>query len=112
MEMVEIVRPTLDEYMERVRRLSGVYLGNQDLWYELSVDKILDEDDRDEFCFIRMAMWDKLVEKEFFLSQGPLMQANLFGECDQVEPGMFPGSTFLGGESWALSNTLTSLLAC
>jgi hypothetical protein len=110
-EMVEIVSPTLDEYMARVRHLSEVYRRDPGSWYQLTVDDIPESDDRDEFSFIRMALWDKLLEKEFFPENESRTQLNLFSECDAVEPGDNPGSTFWG-EPWELMNTQNSLLAC
>lgn len=112
MEIVEIVSPTLDEYMARVRHLSEVYLRDPEKsWYQLTVSDIPESDDRDEFSFIRMALWDKLLEREFFPKNESQAQLNLFGKCDAAEPGDIPGSTFWG-ESWELTNTQNSLLAC
>ena len=114
MEMVEIVSPTLEEYLARVRQLSAKYLNDPDSWFQLTIADIPESDDqsddRDEFSFIRMALWDKLLEYEFF-PKNPRTQLNLFKECDAVEPGLNPGSTFWSGP-WELTNTQNSLLAC
>ena len=89
MEMIEVVTPTLDEYMVRVRLFGTRYLGDANEWYKLRTSDIDAEDDRDEFSFIRMALWDKLMNKEFFNSgpPGQAEQVNLFGQCDTQEPG-------------------------
>lgn len=115
MEIVEIVSPTLEEYLARVRQLSGKYLNDPDSWPQLTIEGIPEEsDDRDEFSFIRMALWDKLWDK-FLENEFPKdisrTQLNLFKECDVVEPGFNPGSTFWSGP-WELTNTQNSLLAC
>jgi hypothetical protein len=96
MEMVEIINPSLDEYMARVRHLSEVYRGDPGSWYQLTVNDIPESDDRDEFSFIRMALWDKLLEKEFFPTNESRVQLNLFNVCYADEPGEFPGSSFWG----------------
>jgi hypothetical protein len=111
MEMVEIVSPPMEEYLVRIRQLSAKYRNDPDSWFELKIDDILDLDDRDEFSFIRMALWDKLLEKEFFPKDISRTQLNLFKECDAAEPGLNPGSTFWSGP-WELINTQNSLLAC
>jgi hypothetical protein len=111
MEMVEIVNPTLDEYMARVRHLSEVYGKGSELWYELTADDIPESDDRDEFSFIKMALWDKLLEKEFFPPNESRTQLNLFNECNAEEPGEIPGSSFWSAP-WELTNTQNSLIAC
>ena len=111
MEMVEIVSPTLEEYLVRVRQLSKKYRDDPDSWFQLTIEEIHDLDDRDEFSFIRMALWDKLLENEFFPKDKSRIQLNLFNECETVEPGLNPGSTFWSG-SWELTNTQNSLLAC
>jgi hypothetical protein len=61
--MVEIVSPTLDEYLARVRQLSEKYLHDPDSWFQLTIADIPESDDRDEFSFIKMALWDKLIER-------------------------------------------------
>jgi len=94
MEMVEIVSPTLEEYLVRVRQLSGIYRGDPDSWFQLTIDDIPETDDRDEFSFIRMALWDKLLENEFFPKDKSRSQLNLFNDCDETEPGAIPGSVF------------------
>jgi hypothetical protein len=65
MKMVEIVSPTLDEYLARVRQLSEKYLHDPDSWFQLTITDIPESelDDRDEFSFIKMALWDKLIER-------------------------------------------------
>lgn len=111
MEMVEVVNPTLDEYMAQVRKLSEVYRGDPGSWYELTINDIPESDDRDEFSFIRMALWDRLLEMEFFPRNESRTQLNLFNDCDAIEPGALPGSIFWG-QPWELTNTQNSLLAC
>jgi len=112
MEMVEIVSPPLEEYLDRVRQLSEKYLHDPDSWFQLTITDIPESelDDRDEFSFIKMALWDKLVER-LFPKDMSRNQLNLFKECDAVEPGFNPGSTFWSGP-WELINTQNSLLAC
>jgi hypothetical protein len=61
-EMIEIVNPTLTDYMNKVQLLAELYLGDADDWFKLRESDITDEDQRDEFSFIRMALWDKLME--------------------------------------------------
>ncbi len=111
MDMVEIVSPTLEEYLARVRQLSAKYRNDPDSWFQLTIADIPELDDRDEFSFIRMALWDRLLENEFFPKDVSRAQLNLFKECDPVEPGLNPGSTFWSGP-WELANTQNSLLAC
>lgn len=112
MDMIEVVNPPLTEYMERVRSLASRYLGDENKWYELRASELEDEDDRDEFSFIRMAVWDKLVESEFFPFSSPPGQVGLFSQCGSTEPGTIPGSVILGGDDWALTNTQSLLTAC
>jgi hypothetical protein len=101
MEMIEVVNPSLNEYMARVRSLASRYLGNEDMWFTLNSSAISDEDDRDEFSFIRMALWDKLMEREFFTLSSPPGQIGLFSHCETVEPGAtIPGSLIWEGEDW------------
>ncbi len=104
MKMIEIVNPSLDEYMTRVRSFGSQYLGDADLWFKLTPSDINEEDDRDEFSFIRMALWDKLIEQEFFTYSSPPGQVNLFSQCGTPEPGANPGSSILDGDGWELIN--------
>ncbi len=104
MTMIEVVSPPLSLYMDQVRAFAYRYLGDADLWYELKADVISKEDDRDEFSFIRMALWDKLMEREFFLLTEPPGQVDLFGQCDITEPGTSPGSSVFGGDCWVLTD--------
>ena len=99
---VEVVNPTSDEYMTRVRVLATKYIGDADKWFKLTPSDVTEEDDRDEFSFIRMALWDVLMEREFFPTVSPPGQGHLFNQCVTPEPGSFPGSSLLGGEIWAL----------
>ncbi len=94
--MIEVEYPTLNVYMERVHRISAKYLGDENQWWNLDIKNILEENDRDEFSFIRMALWDKLMEKEFFTDYSPPGQPSLFGNCAIEEPGDNPGSSILG----------------
>jgi hypothetical protein len=111
-KVVNVVNPTLDDYMDRVCSMSRQYQGESANWFELTPEMITDEDDRDEFDFIRMALWDKLIEKEFFASTETITNPTLVEVCDSVEPGNSPGSTLWGGDVWELTNTQSSLLAC
>jgi len=96
MTMIEVVNPTLDEYMTRVRSMGERYLGDANEWFSLSKDIISDEDDRDEFSFIRMALWDKLIVAFFDSSPpGQPYRVNLFNQCDTQEPGETRVLTFL-----------------
>jgi hypothetical protein len=104
--MIEIVNPTLDDYMARVRHLASYYLGDADQWYNLPSANIDNEDHRDEFSFIRMALWDKLMEREFFPFSSPPGEVTLFNQCGTQEPGAtIPGSSILDGDDWALIAT-------
>jgi hypothetical protein len=111
MDMIEIVNPSLTDYMNRVRFFASRYIGDANKWYELR-DAQLSDEDRDEFSFIRMAVWDKLMEREFFAFSSPPGQVGLFSQCGETEPGTIPGSFILGGDDWALTNTLNLLTAC
>ena len=98
--------------MERVRSFASRFLGDANKWYELRVSQLENEDDRDEFSFIRMAVWDKLIEREFFLVSSPPGQVGLFSQCDATEPGTIPGSFILDGDDWALTSTQSLLTGC
>jgi len=111
MDMIEIVTPPLTEYMARVRFFASEYLGDSDKWFTLREADLVDEDHRDEFSFIRMALWDKLMEREFFAFSSPPGQVNLFSQCGSTEPGTIPGSFILGGGHWVLPNTQSLLTA-
>jgi hypothetical protein len=111
MDMVKVVNPTLNEYMERVRFFATRYLGDANKWYELNVSQLDNMDDRDEFTFIRMALWDKLMDMEFFAFSSPPGQVPLFSQCGASEPGTIPGSFIFGGDYWALTNTQSLLTA-
>jgi hypothetical protein len=51
--------------LARVRQLSEKYLHDPDSWFQLTITDIPESelDDRDEFSFIKMALWDKLIER-------------------------------------------------
>jgi len=112
MDMVEIIHPTLDEYMAKIRNLANKYHKNPDAWYTLSIEDIPEneEDDRDDFRFIRMALWNQLSEKEFLSEGTTRFRLNQSHECTNVEPGANPGSTFWS-KLWALTNMRISLSA-
>lgn len=112
MEMVEIVHPSLDEYMTQIRHLAEVYGNGSENWYKLTIRDIPEtaEDDRDDFRFIRMALWDQLLEREFFPESSTRFRLNRSSECNTVEPGENPGSTFWSA-LWALSSMRNSLIA-
>lgn len=95
MEMIQVDYPALDVYMARIHTMSEMYLGDETAWLSLKAEAISDEEDRDEFSFIRMALWDKLMEKEFFLDYSPPGQPSLFTQCVSKEPGDNPGSSIL-----------------
>jgi hypothetical protein len=57
--------------MEIVRGIADRSVGDANNWYKLRPVDIVDDDDRDEFSFIRMAVWDKLIEREFFPFSSP-----------------------------------------
>jgi hypothetical protein len=95
MEMIEVVNPTIDDYLVRVHSISAKYLNDPGEWLQLTPSVISDSDDRDEFSFIKMALWDQLMEKEFFSPTSPPGQASLFSVCTSSEPGVIPGSTIL-----------------
>ncbi|WP_041596851.1 hypothetical protein [Granulicella tundricola] len=111
MVTIEVVSPPLSAYMAKVRTLAENYLGDADKWFDLRDDKITDADDRDDFSFIRMAVWDKLMESEFFAFSSPPGQVGLFGQGCIAEPGTLPGSFILGGDDWAHTSTRTLLTA-
>jgi len=108
--MIEIISPPLSHYHDTVRLFAARYIGDADEWYKLNEQVITDGDDRDYFTFIRMALWDKLMEEEFRSWMSPPEQVDLFGECDTTEPGGNPGSFILDGHCWALINTRRSLV--
>jgi hypothetical protein len=110
MENIEIVRPTTDHYMERVCTMAKTYLTVEKSWYELELTDITDEDDRDEYSFIRMALWDQLMKREFYKDNPPDSLDSL-NACGTVEPGILPGSFILGGGVWQQLNTQSSLTA-
>jgi len=112
MEMIEVVTPSLTEYMAKVRFFASQYLDDADLWYKLREADLADEDDRDEFSFIRMAVWDKLMEREFYPFLSPPGQVGLFSQGDIAEPEMISGSFICGGADWAHINTQRSLIGC
>lgn len=111
MQMIEIVSPTLSEYMVKVRNFASKYAKPNVAWYELTEDVITCDDDRDEFSFIRMALWDKLIDEEFFPSTSPPSSVSFSGQCGESEPGTIPGSFILESTTWAHTNTQNSLIA-
>lgn len=112
METIEIISPPLSEYMMKMRAFASKYAAPDGAWYELKEEAFTNDDDRDEFSFIRMSLWDKLIDEEFFPSTGPPGQVIFSGHCGESEPGTLPGSFILGGGSWVLTNTRTSLVGC
>ena len=98
MQTIQIISPTLDYYLERVRALSYVNLGDADSWVKLDEKNIPGEDDRNEFIFIKMALWDKLIEKDYFYDS---YESSPPERCEILEPGVNPGSSIFGGVNWA-----------
>jgi len=109
MEMIEIVSPTLSEYMLKMRGFASKYAEPDGAWYELTEEAITNDEDRDEFSFIRMALWDKLIDEEFFPSTSPPGPVIFSGQCGEPEPGTSPGSFILDGDYWM--HTITQRLS-
>ncbi len=97
MDMVVIVRPTLEEYSSQVHAMAEKY--GFESWLELFENQEkMSEDERDDFSFITMAVGDQLIHREFISpSQSP-------GEDDledvRIGHGLIPGSNyFTGGDA-------------
>lgn len=97
MKTIVVVSPTLENYMDRVRSMAQTYVGDEDKWFTLSEESISDADDRDEFSFIKMAVWSQLMEREFFPPCAPFRINN---RNTSTEPGISPGSVFWVGVNW------------
>lgn len=59
--MIQLVQPPWSEYMSRVRALAVRYFNDTGRWFELCNSDITHEDDRDQFSFIQMTVWDELL---------------------------------------------------
>ena len=64
MEMVVVVHPTLEDYSSQVHAIAEKY--GLDSWLDLyEHPEKMNEEDRDDFSFIAMAVGDQLIHREF-----------------------------------------------
>ena len=94
MDMVVVVHPTLEEYSSQLHAMAEKY--GFETWLELFENpEKMNEDDRDDFSFITMAVGDQLIHREF-LSRDQSPGGDRASDM-QVEPGLSSGSTVLLG---------------
>lgn len=115
MEKVIIVRPSIDEYVNRVYTIAQRY---SECWLDLYTNpeqsKKMSEDDWEDFDFLCTAFWDTLTEREF--SQSPLVDTsppNIIKASIEENPKYDLGFSFCEAVSnWVLKNTLNKSIGC
>ena len=89
--MVQVVHVTLEEYAVRVNNFAIKFEST----YCMNLrPEVMDEDDRSDFMFIKMAVGDLLIKQEYFATSPPGDDCPAEKEIT-VEPGLTPGSTVL-----------------
>ncbi len=89
---VEVVYPTLEDYVVRVDELAKKY--DCGFWMNLKLEH-MDEDDRFEFSFIKECLWENLIRHEFAIEEikvGGPPGCQPFSAPDK--PGDVPGLSF------------------
>lgn len=90
---IQIIRPTVDEYLAIVRNMAIKY-GHRS-WLELSTTE-MEEDDKIQFSFIERSVGDQLILQEFELNDPSEPPGEENVECQTFEPGFIPGSKVFG----------------
>jgi hypothetical protein len=92
MEMVVVVHPTLEDYSSQVHAIAEKY--GLDSWLDLyEHPEKMNEEERDDFSFIAMAVGDQLIHREF--NSPDRSPGGRDTDDVLVEPGLIPGSTVL-----------------
>jgi len=93
MEQIMIVRPSVDEYVQRVLQIANRYEAH---WLDLylsdqnvELDDPMEREDRDDFMFYCIAFWEPLMKQEMGCGPPTTIRIDKYDN-----PGSDPGFSF------------------